>query len=395
MQLENLKIAIIGGGPGGLTLAKLLQQNNLQVKVYERDSGRHSRVQGAPLDLHEHSGLAALQEAGLFEEFKKNYMIGADQTTISDDQGKIVFRENEQGQEQKFGDEHFRPEIDRGTLRGILIDSLTLETINWNSHFLGMEKLGKGWLLHFKDAASKFADIVIGSDGANSKIRPYITDVKPFYTGITMLEGNIKNARKSAPKVSEILKGGKIMAFGNQKNILIGQKSGDEIGFYASFKADEDWPVKADVDFSCRTSMLHWFRTAYWEWDEIWEELFETTSLPVIPRPITCMPLDQQWGSMPNVIIIGDAAHVMPPFAGEGANMAMLDALELSKAMLSNQHEDLQQSISFFEKQMRERASLKAKESLENGVKMHSENALMRMTEFFSGKEETIADPAS
>ncbi|MCX2432215.1 FAD-dependent oxidoreductase [Pedobacter sp. GR22-10] len=385
MRLENKKIAIIGGGPGGLTLARLLEQKNINVKVYERDVDRNARVQGSPVDLHEHSGLAALREAGLLDEFRKNYMEGADKTTITNEQAEIVFSDAENKQEEAFGEEHFRPEIDRGVLRSILIDALDAACIVWNRQFVSMQKQGEGWLLNFKDGTNEYADIVIGSDGANSKIRPYLTHVQAFYSGITMLEGNIYDAEKKVPKISAMLRGGKIMAFGNQQNILMGQKSNGEIGFYASFKAEAHWAEKSGLDFSDKSEMLEWFKTAYSEWNEIWQELFEHAAMPYIVRPINCMPLNQSWAAMPNLTIIGDAAHLMPPFAGEGANMAMLDALELSQMLLSEEYNDIRHAIAHYETEMRERASSKAKESLENGERMHSENALSVMTSFFSG----------
>jgi len=99
------------------------------------------------------------------------------------------------------------------------------------------------------------------------------------------------------------------------------------------------------------------------------------------------MPLNQTWEALPNVTILGDAAHLMPPFAGEGVNMAMLDALELSERLTTNQHNSIQDAISFYETNMRKRASRMAKESLENGERMHSGNALTTMTAFFSQQE--------
>ena len=191
MLLQNKQIAIVGGGPGGLTLARLLQLKSVNVKVYERDIDKNARVQGSPLDLHEDSGLAALRKADLLDEFKKNFLPGADKTTITNERAEVVFSDHDTKQDEDFGHEHFRPEIDRGALRRILIDSLQTENIIWDSHFLSMEKQEEGWLLHFKNGKSVYADIVIGADGANSKIRPYITDIKPFYSGITMLEGNV------------------------------------------------------------------------------------------------------------------------------------------------------------------------------------------------------------
>lgn len=384
MLLENKQVAIIGGGPGGLTLARLLQLQNVNVKVYERDLNKHARVQGSPLDLHDGSGLAAIHKADLFTEFKNNFLPGADKTLILNEKAAVFYSDHETNVQEDFGNEYFRPEIDRGALRKILLESLQPETVVWNSHFVSMETKNEGWLLHFKDGNSVYADIVIASDGANSKIRPYITDIKAFYTGILMLEGNIYESVKNAPHIASLIDGGKIMAFGDTQNILLGQKGGGDLGFYASFKADENWTKTNGLDYADKTQMLEWFKKAYPEWSSIWYELFENVSAPFIPRPIYCMPLDQTWEALPNLTMIGDAAHVMPPFAGEGANMAMLDALELSECLTSDKYKTIQEAISGYEIIMRKRASEAAKESIENGEKMHSKDALKKMLEFFS-----------
>lgn len=385
MKLQDKKIAIIGGGPGGLTLARLLQLQGADVKVYERDLNKNARVQGSPLDLHDESGLAALTRANLLEEFKKNYLPGADRLKIMNEQAEVFHSDHETKPEENFGHEHFRPEIDRGALRKILLESLEPETVVWNSHFISMEKQGSGWLMHFKNEEAIYADIVIGSDGANSKIRPYITNSKPFYSGITMLEGNIYDAKNTAPQITALLNGGKIMAFGNEKDLLMGQKGNGEIGFYASFKAPENWGAISGLDFSNKVQVLEWFKKEYPEWSDNWYQLFESTATPFVPRPIYCIPFDQTWEASSNITLIGDAAHVMPPFAGEGVNMAMLDALELSESLTSDAYGSLKEAISSYESTMRKRAAIIAKESLENGERMHSETALSTMLDFFSG----------
>lgn len=383
MLLENKQVAIIGGGPGGLTLARLLQLKGVNVKVYERDLNKYARVQGSPLDLHDESGLAAITKAGLLDEFKNNFLPGADRMKIMNEQADIFFSDHETKPEEQFGHQHFRPEIDRGTLRQILLASLLDETVVWDSHFISMEKQNNGWLLQFKNGDTAYADMVIAADGANSKIRPYITGIKPFYSGITMLEGNIYDAKNKAPQIEALLAGGKIMAFGNEKNLLMGQKGNGEIGFYASFKTTANWLTESGLNFSDRKQMLDWFKNEYSEWSSVWYELFEKAELPFIPRPIYCMPLDQTWEALSNLTMLGDAAHVMPPFAGEGVNMAMLDALELSECLTSDQFFTMKEAISFFEINMRKRASIMAKESLENGERMHSRNALSTMLDFF------------
>lgn len=383
MLLKNKQVAIVGGGPGGLTLARLLQLQNVNIKVYERDLNKNARVQGSPLDMHDKSGLAAIRKSNLFEEFKNNFMPGADKMLLLDENATVFYSDHETNLEENFENAHFRPEIDRGALRKILLESLEPETVVWDSHFLSMEKQNEGWLMHFKNGLSAYADIVIGSDGANSKIRPYITDIKPFYSGITMLEGTIYQSKTTASYIHSVLNGGKIMAFGDEKNILMGQKGGGDLGFYASFKTDENWAVNSGLDFADKTQILEWFKKDYPEWSNVWYELFENVSVPFIPRPIYCMPLDQIWETLPNVTIIGDAAHVMPPFAGEGANMAMLDALELSECLTSNQDKTVHDAIAAYENNMRKRASEAAQESLENGEKMHSKDALKTMLAFF------------
>lgn len=385
MKLQDKKIAIVGGGPGGLTLAKLLQLKGMNVKVYERDLNKNARVQGSPLDLHDDSGLAALSKAGLLEEFKSNFLPKADRKKILDEHAEVFFSDHGTKMEENFGNPYFRPEIDRGALRKILLESLIAETVIWNCHFSSMNKHHNGWLLHFKDGNTVYADIVIAADGANSKIRPYITDIKAFYSGIIMLEGTIYDAAHTSPQISALLNGGKIMAFGNTKGILMGQKGNGEIGFYASFKADENWTMNSGLNFNDKEQLLKWFKTTYPGWNDVWLQLFENASSPFIPRPIYCMPLNQTWEALPNLTMIGDAAHVMPPFAGEGVNMAMRDALELSECLTGGKYDTVHKAIAVYEKDMQKRAATSAKESLENGELMHSENALSTMLAFFNG----------
>lgn len=387
MKLKNKQIAIVGGGPGGLILAKLLQlkgvPNAFGIKVYERDFNKNARLVGSPLDMHEGSGLAALRKANLLGEFKKNFRPGADKMVIVNERAEIFFSDHENKPGEDFGNEHFRPEIDRGPLRNMLLESLQPGTVVWDSHFISMEAQNEGWLLHFKNGLPAYADVVIAADGANSKIRPYITNIKAFYSGVTMLEGNVHNAEKETPHIYALANGGKIMAFGNTKDLLLGQKGNGDLGFYASFKTEENWTTDNGLDYADKTQLLAWFKKEYAEWSSIWYELFENTATPFIPRPIYCMPLNQSWEAMPNLTMLGDAAHVMPPFAGEGANMAMLDALELSECLTDDKYNTLQEAISFYELNMRKRAAIAARESLENGERMHSEQALTTMLEFF------------
>ncbi len=379
-KLKNTKIAIVGGGPGGLTLARLLQMNGVEVTVYERDEHKDARAKGATLDLHDESGLKALRAAGLMEAFWANYRPGADKMRIVDKNGTIVLEDN-----TDKGGEHARPEIDRGPLQTILLDSLKPGTVVWDSQFLSLSSENNSWKMEFKNGTSVLADIVIAADGAHSKIRPYITPIKPFYSGVTAVEGAVYHSETASPKMHKLLNGGKIFAMGDEKSFIVSSKGDGSLVFYPGFKVEENWAKNCGIDFSDKAQVLAWFKKEYSGWDSIWEELFENASTNFIPRPHYCMPFDQTWEALPNLTMLGDAAHLMPPYAGEGVNMAMLDALELSNCLLNENFPEVQSAIAAYEKQMRARASEIANITMESTAALHSEQAISFLIEVIGG----------
>lgn len=383
MLLHNKKIAIVGGGPGGLTLARLLQLKGINVTVYERDKDGNARLQGGALDLHTESGLAALDKAGLLNEFKLHYRPGAELMRVVDSQATIYFDDHIEGRTATFGDEHHRPEIDRGPLRQILLNSLQPGTVVWNSHIVSIENVHDTWQLHFENGDMAIADIVIGADGANSKLRSFVTDIKPVWAGVTMIEGSIKDAEKTAPNIHALLKDGKIFAYGNAQTLIVSSKGDGSLGFTTSWKTDEHWYKTSGIDFSDNKQLLAWFKKEYSTWSPVWYELFESETTLFIPRPQYCMPLDQQWQAQPNITLIGDAAHWMPPFAGEGVNMAMLDALQLSESLTGGEFTSMQAAIANYEKQMFERFADIGAGTMFNTKRMHEPNALNYMLEMF------------
>jgi 2-polyprenyl-6-methoxyphenol hydroxylase-like FAD-dependent oxidoreductase len=384
MLLKSKKIAIIGGGPGGLTLARLLQLKGANVQVYERDINKEARKQGATLDLHEESGLKAIKAAGLFEEFKNNYRPGADKLRVTDQNGKIYYDSQLENQIEDFDNEFFRPEIDRGPLRDILINSLKKDTIVWDSHFISMSQKNEGWQINFQNGNTVYADIVIASDGANSKIRPLLSNLKPIYSGMTIIEGNVYNASANTPKLNELLNGGKIFAVGTEKSLILSSKGDGSISFYTGTKEDEFWVKNSDIDFNSKSQVLDWFKKTFNDWDAIWEELFQNDEISFIPRPMYHFPLDQNWETQTNLTMIGDAAHRMPPYAGEGVNMAMLDALELSDCLTSNDFANIKSAIFHFEKEMIKRTSEVTAITLQSTEIFHSKNALQELLNMFN-----------
>lgn len=384
-MINQQKVAIIGGGPGGLTLARLLLQKGMDVKVFERDLNRDVRSQGATLDLHENSGLKAIKAAGLLNGFKRAYRAGAEKGRVVDKMGNILFDEHEkETTEIDFDSPDARPEIDRSDLRNLLLNSLLPDTVAWNSQFVSMTPAGAQWAIEFKNGATVLADVVIGADGSNSKVRPFVSSIQPFYAGITILQGNVEQGKMKAPRVHELLRGGKIYVHHAGKYLHISAKGDGSIDFYVSIKIDEAWANDCRINFSDCAQVKQWFKTVFAEWGNIWFELFENVDLPILVRPQYAIPSDQTWEAKSNLTLLGDAAHIMAP-SGEGVNLAMLDALELSECLTNEHFKDTQTAIAAYETAMRERAAREVATSFEMIEWMHAEDAQDRIIEFFKG----------
>jgi 2-polyprenyl-6-methoxyphenol hydroxylase-like FAD-dependent oxidoreductase len=221
-------IAVVGGGPGGLTLARLLQQRGAKVVVYERDQSRSARVQGSALDLHEGSGLAALEAAGLMEAFWANHRSDLDRLRITDASG-IVLHDHV----RRMSGAGKRPEIERGPLRDLLLDSLEPGTVRWDSKLVSAQTQDKQVLLRFANGTTTLADIAIGSDGANSRLRGLVTSIRPEYVGVSLVEAVVPAAKETIPALWGLLGGAALMALGGERTIGMGTKPDGSVLIYA------------------------------------------------------------------------------------------------------------------------------------------------------------------
>ena len=373
--VDGKKIAVVGGGPGGLTLARLLQMGGADVAVYERDQSREARVQGSALDLHEDSGLAALEAGGLMEAFWANHRADLDQLRLTDQNGKILH-----DHARTMSGAGKRPEIERGPLRDLLLDSLRPETVHWDRKLESAEIAGEKVKLQFAGGETVLVDVAIGCDGANSRLSAVVTPVAPEYVGVSLVEGVVADAKDAVPELWELLGGAALIALGSERTVGMGTKPDGSILFYAGLKsadAEGRQRLEAADDAEKRVS---WFRANYEGWSELWEPLFAKAK-SVVWRPLLVCPEDQHWDPKPNVTLIGDAAHVMPPYAGEGVNMAMLDALVLSRELL--QEGDVAGAIARYEAEMFERMREMTSDTMMNTEMFYSTDAADRVVGLF------------
>jgi len=384
MQLRNEKVAIIGGGPAGLMLGRLLQGQGVDIKIYERDKDKYARWQGSALDMHHDTGLKAITAAGLLENFKKLYRPGADKSVVVDSRMRVIKDDHlATGKELTFGDELFRPEIDRGPLRDMLVSSIKEENIVWDARFTALKPSGTGWNIYFEDAPSAYADLVIAADGANSKLRKYLTDITPVYSGVTSIEGNIYRADINAPKIWGLAKGGSLFALENGKTISFITKGDGTLTFLIGLERPEDWLAVSGIDLGNKQSVEAWFKEEFADWNSGWHELFSTDEVSFLPRVWYHFPQDQHWISQSNLTMIGDAAHRIPPYAGEGANQALADALDLYETLCCEDFNTITEAISSFEHKMLLRSAAITDETLKNTYGFHQGNNLQFLLNLF------------
>ncbi len=305
--LTEKRIAIIGAGPGGLTLARLLQMRGADVTVYERERSPHVRIQGSSLDLHPESGRKALQVAGLEEAFWRVARPEGETHTILDKNGVIQLRI------PQIKVLSSKPEIDRGDLRDLLVNSLQLGTILWDHHFLALAATADDrYKLTFEGREPALADLIIGADGVHSKVRPSVTPIKPVYSGVTLIQMEVANPKVQCPQIFQWVNKGNLFVLGDQKGILGQQKGDGNLVVYATAEHPEDWVATSGIDFTSPEEVKAYLKGAFADWNPVFLRLFEVTQ-DFAARPLYGTPIDQHWETQHHLTLLGDAAHVMPP----------------------------------------------------------------------------------
>lgn len=359
---NNGSIAIVGAGPGGAVLARLLDNYGFSVRVFERDASVTARHQGGSLDLRPDSGQRAIDRAGLGTTFELRSRAEAKVFRMIDSQGNELPGAGEDTHEDAG------PEIDRGDLRAMLLDALPAAMVAWDHKVETVEKNADGrWCLKFADHDDVEADLVIGADGIGSKVRQQLTDVQPIYTGITMIAANIRPELWRGSKISDTLGEGSVMFVGGDKTIFVQRCANDLILLYYSMAVPQGWPQSAGFDLGTTAAVMAAVRETYSDWSPEVLGMLTQVQDNFQLWPTSVMPPDCSWQSKPGLTMLGDASHVMPPFTGKGVNLALLDALELTEALTNDPHRDVNASIAEFERRMQDRTSVEIRACLDVG----------------------------
>ncbi|MFJ6195687.1 FAD-dependent oxidoreductase [Micromonospora sp. NPDC092111] len=317
-----MRIAIAGGGLGGLTLARILRRHDIEAVVYEREASRSARPQGGMLNLHPESGQQALAEAGLAGRFRSEARPEGEEHRILDPAGRTLVHHRPQP-----GSFSGRPEIDRSALRDLLLDSLPGDAVAWQHRLVAATpRPDGGFGLTFHGRPGADCDVLVGADGARSVVRSLLTDAELSYVA-TLVELTISDADRRHPDLAELVGPGNLWCIGVNQ-ILAAQRLGDgSVRVGISLRAAD-----RDLDtYRSKRALLDLFEG----WDPSLTALIEAGDSAPTSRRIEAMPIGTRWANQPGITLIGDAAHLMPP-VGEGANQAMLDAAELAAELAAN-----------------------------------------------------------
>jgi 2-polyprenyl-6-methoxyphenol hydroxylase-like FAD-dependent oxidoreductase len=350
-------VTIIGAGLGGLALASVLHRHGMAATIYELDASPTARPQGGVLDLHDESGQLALRMAGLFEAFRNLVIPTGDATRILDKFGTIHWED--------AGDKT-RPEVDRGDLRSLLLQSVPDGSVHWGSKVNAVAKRDEGgYQVTLASGETFTTPLLIGADGAWSRVRPLLSDARPVYSGVSFFETRIQDADARHPESAALVGSGSMFALSDEKGLLAHRDGKGSITVYIALKLPEASATAGRSDDRDAEASKRRLLDQFSDWDVRMRGLITAGETEPTPRPIYALPIGHRWDRVPGLTLLGDAAHLMSPFAGEGANLAMLDGADLAEALLGHPN-DVDEALADYEAKMFPRSEAAAAEAQRN-----------------------------
>ncbi len=377
-------VTIVGAGLGGLVLARVLHLHGIAATIYQAEPSIGARTQGGQLDIHRQDGQAALAAAGLMDEFRAIIHEGAEATRVRDRHGRLLFEDHDDGTGG-------RPEVLRGDLRRILVDSLPPGTIRWGKKLGAVAALGDGrHQLTFADGVAATSRILVGADGAWSKVRPLLSKAKPEYVGTSFVETYLYDADTRHAGAAEAVGRGGLLALASGQGILAHREAGCVLHTYAALNRPAAW--FAAIDFTAADAAAR-IAAEFDGWAPALTALITDGDVAPVLRMLHTLPIGHRWDRLPGVTLLGDAAHLAPP-AGDGANLAMLDGAELGAAIAAHP-DNIEAALAAYEAGMFPRSAAAAADAHRTLALCLDERAPFSLVDFFTSARERNPDAAA
>ena len=340
MSNAGLRVAIVGGGIGGMFAAKALLERGIDVVVYEQAS-QIGEI-GAGVQLTPNS-LKLLERVGLLPEITRLGVPEAEASSYYRMDGTLVapvVTTDSSGQYGVYG-------IHRADLLSVLAEALPVGIIRVGHSCVALEQDESGARLTFANGDTGEADIVIGADGIHSVLQGYVSEPsKPVDSGMVAYRGLIP-AEKLQSWPTDTFQ----LWMGDRKHFLVFPVRGGTLINYVGFvpsdeHAEESWSALGDPAV---------LASEFAGWDPRIEELLtkvETTFWWGLydREPLTVWTKNR-------LTLLGDAAHPMLPHLGQGANQSIEDGAALALLLTGADRESAPQALAAYEELRRERTT--------------------------------------
>lgn len=378
-------VTIIGAGLGGLTLARVLHVHGIVATVFEAEPSPTARTQGGMLDIHDDDGQLALQAAGVFEEFLGLVHPGGEALRILDRHGTVLFDQPDDG-------DGGRPEVRRGDLRRLLLDSLPADAVRWGHKVTQVRPLGDGrHEVSFAGGASVVTSLLVGADGAWSRVRPLLSDAALEYTGTSLIETYLSDADERHPASARAVGSGSMFALAPGRSIVAHREPGSLLHAYVAVTTPLEWIAGVGLDDAASAAAR--IAGEFDGWAPELTALITDGGAAPVPRPVHALPVAHRWDRVPGVTLLGDAAHLRPP-SGDGANLALCDGAELGRAVAAHP-DDVEAALSEYEKALFPRSAAAGVEGAEVfRLCFRDDDAPRGLLDMFSGQVTPGSNPA-
>ena len=370
-------VTIVGAGLGGLTLARVLHVHGIAATVYEAEASATARTQGGMLDIHDYNGQLALKAAGLYEKFLNIVHSGGQASRFLDEHGNVLLEHPDDGTGG-------RPEVPRGALRQILLDSLPPGTVRWGHKLASVYSPGDGrHILTFVDGSTETSELLVGAEGAWSRVRTVISSALPIYVGTCFIETFLFDCDARHTATAKMVGGGAMYALSPGKGILAHREPNGVLHTYVMLRKPKEW--MDDFDFSDKVPALERVVKEFEGWaPELTALITEGETAPVL-RLLHALSPEHRWDRMAGVTLLGDAAHLNPP-DGEGANLALYDGAELGKA-IAGCAGDMESALLAYETDLFPRMASAAVEANKTFEACFGDKAPQSVLDFFAAHE--------